>query len=115
VPPELKHLEVGDFGAAWGGIASLQLSLPAVWTAARARGHRLADVARWMAEGPATLVGLRGKGRIAVGGDADLCVVAPTRRSWSTRPGCTTATRSRPMPAAGWPAWSAAPGSAAAG
>ena len=75
--PELKRLDAGDFGAAWGGITSLQLSLPAVWTAARARGHRLAEVARWMAERPADLAGLSGKGRIAVGGDADLCVLAP--------------------------------------
>jgi allantoinase len=75
--PELKRLDSGDFGAAWGGIASLQLSLPAVWTAARERGYRLAEVARWMAERPAALAGLDGKGRIAVGGDADLCVFAP--------------------------------------
>jgi allantoinase len=76
-PPELKRLDTGDFGAAWGGIASLQLSLPAVWTAARARGHGLADLVRWMAQGPAELAGLPGKGRIAVGADADLCVFAP--------------------------------------
>jgi allantoinase len=75
--PELRRLDAGDFGAAWGGIASLQLSLPAVWTAARARGHGLAEVTRWMAERPAALAGLRGKGRIAVGGDADLCLFAP--------------------------------------
>ena len=48
---ELKRLDAGDFGAAWGGIASVQLGLPAVWTAARARGHTLADVVRWMADG----------------------------------------------------------------
>jgi allantoinase len=76
-PPELKRLDTGDFGVAWGGIASLQLSLPAVWTAARARGHRLVDVVGWMAERPAELAGLRGKGRIALGGDADLCLFAP--------------------------------------
>jgi allantoinase len=75
--PDLKRLDTGDFGAAWGGIASLQLSLPAVWTAARARGHRLVDVVRWMAEGPADLAGLRRKGRIALGGDADFCLLAP--------------------------------------
>jgi allantoinase len=75
--PELKRFDTGDFGAAWGGIASLQVGLPAVWTAARARGHTLAEVVRWMAEGPADLVGLRRKGRIAVGADADLCVFAP--------------------------------------
>ena len=79
-PPELKHLDSGDFGAAWGGIASLQLSLPAVWTKARARGHGLPDVARWMAESPAELARLPAKGRITVGADADLCVLAPEER-----------------------------------
>jgi allantoinase len=60
-----------------GGIASLQVRLPAVWTAARARGHRLPGLARWMAEGPAEPAGLGRKGRIGVGADADLCVLAP--------------------------------------
>jgi allantoinase len=76
-PPELKRLDVGDFGLAWGGVTSLELGLPAVWTAARARGHALADVVRWMAERPAEAVGLRRKGRIAPGYDADFCVLAP--------------------------------------
>jgi allantoinase len=71
-PPGLKQRDSGDFGAAWGGISSLQLGLPAVWTQARQRGHSLADVARWMAAGPATLAGLAGKGVIAPGYDADL-------------------------------------------
>jgi allantoinase len=75
--PELKRLDIGDFGVAWGGIASVELSLPAVWTAARARGHRLVEVVRWMAERPADVAGLRRKGRIALGGDADFCVFAP--------------------------------------
>ena len=74
---ELKRLDTGDFGDAWGGIASVQLGLPAVWTEARRRGHGLADVVHWMCEGPADLVGLRRKGRLAVGHDADLCVLAP--------------------------------------
>ncbi len=73
-PPELKR---GGFGEAWGGIASLQLGLPAVWTEARGRGHRLSDVVRWMAAAPADLVGLTGKGRIAPGCDADLVAFAP--------------------------------------
>jgi allantoinase len=75
--PELKRFDIGDFGVAWGGIASLELGLSAVWTAARARGHTLVDVVRWMAERPAEVVGLRRKGRIALGGDADFCVFAP--------------------------------------
>ena len=79
-PPELKRPEVGDFGLAWGGISSLELGLPVVWTEARRRGFSLADVVRWMAEGPARLAGLERKGRIAVGCDADLCVFAPDER-----------------------------------
>ena len=71
-PPALKQRDSGDFGAAWGGIASLQLSLPAVWTQARRRGHGLADVVRWMAARPAELAGLPGKGVLAPGYDADL-------------------------------------------
>ena len=75
--PELKRFDTGDFGDAWGGIASVQVGLPALWTEARRRGHGLADVVRWMAERPAALAGLTRKGRLAVGHDADLCVLAP--------------------------------------
>jgi allantoinase len=75
--PCTAALKRGDFGEAWGGIASLQLSLPVVWTAARERGHSLADVARWMSTAPARRVELAGKGEIAVGYDADFCVLAP--------------------------------------
>jgi allantoinase len=74
---DLKRFDSGDFGQAWGGIASLQLGLPAVWTGARARGHALSDVVRWMAEGPARQTGLADRGRIAVGAAADFAVFAP--------------------------------------
>ena len=74
---DLKLLDEGDFGAAWGGISSLQLGLPLVWTAARERGHSLEDVVGWMARRPAEVVGVAGKGRIEVGGAADLVVLAP--------------------------------------
>jgi allantoinase len=75
--PELKRLDVGDFGLAWGGISSLEVGLPVVWTEARRRGVALAELVRWMAEAPARLVGLARKGRVAAGRDADLCVFAP--------------------------------------
>jgi len=76
--PSVAELKgTGDFGTAWGGIAGLQLGLPAMWTAASTRGVPLADVVRWMSSAPADLVGLRRKGRIRVGHDADLCVFAP--------------------------------------
>ncbi|SNT00605.1 allantoinase [Geodermatophilus pulveris] len=78
--PELKRLDVGDFGLAWGGIASLQVALPAVWTGARARGVPLARVVQWMSAAPARLAGLPGKGAIAVGKDADLVAFAPEER-----------------------------------
>ena len=78
-PVALKHRDTGDFGTAWGGIASLQIGLPAMWSAARRRGHQLSDVVSWMADRPARLAGLARKGRIAVGFDADLCVLAPNQ------------------------------------
>jgi allantoinase len=73
---DLKALESGDFEQAWGGIASLQLGLPLVWTAARARGFALADVVRWMSHRPAELARLA-KGQIIEGADADLVAFAP--------------------------------------
>lgn len=76
--PELKELERGDFAAAWGGIASLQLGLRSIWTEASQRGFDLPDLARWMCEGPARLAGLQDrKGRIAPGLHADLVAWRP--------------------------------------
>lgn len=73
----MKELGGGDFGAAWGGISSLQLGLPIVWTEARRRGMSLCQVVGWMARAPAEFAGLPAKGRIAPGFDADFCIFAP--------------------------------------
>ncbi|MGW5369307.1 allantoinase AllB [Streptomyces sp. NPDC004009] len=72
-----KRGEGGDFASAPGGISSLQVSLPAVWTAARQRQVSLSEVAHWMSTRPAELAGLTTKGLIAPGRDADFCVLAP--------------------------------------
>ena len=74
---DLKDLDTGDFGTAWGGVSGLQVGFSAVWTEARRRGAGLVDMVRWMAEGPTRVAGLSGKGAIAEGNDADFAIVAP--------------------------------------
>ncbi|MFD9390661.1 allantoinase AllB [Streptomyces sp. NPDC060000] len=75
--PSTADLKTDDFATAWGGISGLQLSLAAVWTEARRRGHGLDDVVRWMSTRTAALVGLSRKGAIEAGRDADFAVLAP--------------------------------------
>ncbi|HEX6042658.1 allantoinase AllB [Longimicrobium sp.] len=77
-PPEMKGMDAGDFFRAWGGIASLQLGLPVMWTEARRRGIGMERVVEWMSAAPARLAGLaHRKGAIAPGRDADLVVFDP--------------------------------------
>jgi allantoinase len=77
-PPDMKRLDEGSFRTAWGGISSLSVALPLMWTEAARRGFTLVDIVRWMAEGPARLAGCHErKGRIATGYDADLVVFDP--------------------------------------
>ncbi|GHG51736.1 allantoinase [Sinomonas cellulolyticus] len=73
---DLKDLENGDFGVAWGGISSLQLGLSIIWTEARQRGIPLERVVEWMGRKPAELARLQRKGTLAPGYDADLAVFA---------------------------------------
>ena len=77
-PPAMKRIDEGNFKTAWGGISSVSVALPVIWTEASARGFTLLDIVRWMAAGPAHLAGCHGrKGQIAPGYDADLVVFNP--------------------------------------
>jgi allantoinase len=77
-PPAMKRREEGRWDLAWGGIASLGLALPILWTGMKERGIGLARVGEWMAAGPARLTGFNGeKGALAPGADADFVVFDP--------------------------------------
>ena len=79
-PPELKLPEEGDFLKAWGGISSLQLRLPVIWTEASARGFTVDQLVEWLCVAPARLIGLQArKGTIAVGRDADIVIWNPMK------------------------------------
>jgi allantoinase len=74
-PPAMKQIGDGNFRTAWGGIASLSVALPLMWTEAQERGFTLLDLARWMAAEPARLAGCAAhKGKISAGHDADFVV-----------------------------------------
>lgn len=91
-PPAMKRRDEGLWNLAWGGIASLGLALPVLWTAMRKRdiGHDctgFARVAEWMSAAPARLAGLAGrKGALAPGFDADFAVFDPDVE-WIATPG----------------------------
>jgi allantoinase len=89
-PPEMKRREpdgeIARWDQSWGGIASLGLALPVLWTGMNQRGIRLERIGEWMAAGPARLAGMsRRKGAIAVGADADFAVFDPDAR-WTVAP-----------------------------
>ncbi|MDQ3181225.1 MAG: allantoinase AllB [Acidobacteriota bacterium] len=78
--PNLKLIETGDFLEAWGGIAALQFSLPAIWTQLQKRGFGLRELTRWMSAAPSKLAGLdKRKGRLTIGWDADIVIFQPEK------------------------------------
>jgi allantoinase len=80
-PPAMKCLNTGDFFKAWGGINSLQLGLPVMWTKLSGRNYTLKHLARWMCSGPARFAGLeKRKGAIQTGHDADIVIWNPGKR-----------------------------------
>ena len=86
---EVSEDESGDFFSAWGGISSVGLGLPILWTEMHRRGitsstpdspYRNIDTAiqnlvQWCCVNTAAQVGLENqKGSIAAGFDADFCI-----------------------------------------
>jgi len=85
-PPAMKRRDEGRWDRAWGGIASLGLALPAIWTGMQKRGLKLERIGEWMAAAPARLAGLTGrKGTLAPGADADIAVFDPDA-AWTVTP-----------------------------
>ena len=77
-PGRMKQRDSGNFLDAWGGIASLELRLPIIWTEAQRRGFSLERLTKWLCAGPAQQVGFSGrKGALVAGADADLVIWDP--------------------------------------
>jgi allantoinase len=73
-PPGMKN---SNFLTSWGGIAGVQMLLPAVWTGAQQRDFTLTDLARWLCQAPARLAGLDSVGSLEVGRQANLVAFDP--------------------------------------
>jgi allantoinase len=69
--------EKGDFFSAWGGISSVGLGLPILWTEGTKRNPKFSveEIVRWCCKNTAVQVGLeKSKGDLGVGFDADIVV-----------------------------------------
>lgn len=63
------------YGKAPSGMPGVETSLPLLLTRHHQGDCSLTEIARWMSEAPAQLYGMKNKGRIQVGFDADLTLV----------------------------------------
>ncbi|SMN22764.1 similar to Saccharomyces cerevisiae YIR027C DAL1 Allantoinase, converts allantoin to allantoate in the first step of allantoin degradation [Maudiozyma saulgeensis] len=80
--PELKSLNSGDFLNAWGGISSVGLNLPLLWTSGSKLDKPISiiDVVKWCCENTAKHAGINHiKGYINVGHDADFAIFDPNQ------------------------------------
>jgi len=79
--PELKNMKAGNFEKAWGGISSIQFTLPVIWTECKARGFSIDQLINWMSTAPAIFIGKdQQKGQISPGYDADLVCWNPDEK-----------------------------------
>ena len=78
-PSGMKLGEQGVFMNAWGGISSLQLRLPIMWTDASTRGFTIEELTKWLCRAPAQQIGFNLKGAIKDGCDADIVIWNPDK------------------------------------
>lgn len=78
--PDLKLADEGDFDNAWGGISSLQLSLPVIWDKIKDKKDGLFNLWTWLSHNPAKFLGLdHCKGDLKPGMDADIMIWNPDK------------------------------------
>ncbi|NDC83381.1 dihydroorotase [bacterium] len=73
--PHTLDEKLQAFGKAPSGMPGIETSLPLLLTLVNQNRCTIKDVCRWTSEAPAQLFGIRGKGRIETGFDADLVLV----------------------------------------
>lgn len=93
--PHTLAEKAAGYGRAPSGMPGVETALPVMLDAAARGLCTISDVVRWMAEAPARIYRIDGKGRLAVGHDGDVVLVDPrakqkagergyfTRSGWS--------------------------------
>ena len=98
--PHEAYVKKCEFAVAATGIVGLQTSLPlslSLLAGGKVVPARLVDL---LSAGPARILGLRGKGTLAAGADADVTVIDP-EAEWEFGPG-EVLSRSKNSPFLGW-------------